>query len=271
MSLQKVLVTVKTYPTLSKKYQETVCTAGFTEEGEWIRIYPIPFRRLKYEKQYSKYDWVEFNLERNRSDFRPETYRPLNHDQIKVTDNIKSDGRAWDRRRDYVLKKGVYTNLEQLIAEAKDKQVRRSLAVFKPSKFVKFLILDDGREWDKESLSIAEQEGLFENLEGEDQFKVVNKLPYRFQYQFEDDSGKTSKLSIIDWEIGALYWNMFTKTKSESQSCEAVKQKYWNDFALTKDLHLFLGTTKTNHFKTPNPFMIIGTFHPGFEDTGSLF
>ena len=30
----KVLITVKAYPALSKKYSETVCTAGITEEAK---------------------------------------------------------------------------------------------------------------------------------------------------------------------------------------------------------------------------------------------
>lgn len=41
----KVLITVKTYPAISKKYDELVCTAGFREDGSWIRIYPIQFRK----------------------------------------------------------------------------------------------------------------------------------------------------------------------------------------------------------------------------------
>lgn len=46
MPLERVLITVKTYPTLSKKYGETVCTAGLREDGSWVRIYPVPFRQL---------------------------------------------------------------------------------------------------------------------------------------------------------------------------------------------------------------------------------
>ena len=42
MAMTKVLITVKTYPTLSAKYDELVCTAGFREDGTWIRIYPVP-------------------------------------------------------------------------------------------------------------------------------------------------------------------------------------------------------------------------------------
>ncbi len=33
MEKQRVLITVKTYPTLSRKYGETVCTAGVREDG----------------------------------------------------------------------------------------------------------------------------------------------------------------------------------------------------------------------------------------------
>jgi hypothetical protein len=44
MPLTKVLITVKTYPAISKKYEELVCTAGFREDGTWIRIYPVQFR-----------------------------------------------------------------------------------------------------------------------------------------------------------------------------------------------------------------------------------
>ena len=39
----KVLITVKTYPIPSKKYDELVCTAGVTESGDFVRLYPINF------------------------------------------------------------------------------------------------------------------------------------------------------------------------------------------------------------------------------------
>ncbi len=57
MAKTKVLVTVKTYPTLSQKYDELVCTAGFLEDGSWIRVYPVPFRKL--DTRYKKWQWIE--------------------------------------------------------------------------------------------------------------------------------------------------------------------------------------------------------------------
>ncbi len=76
MAKVKVLIAVKTYPTISSKYDELVCTAGFKEDGSWVRIYPIQFRKKKYSEQYRKYDWIEIDLIRKKDDFRPETYSP---------------------------------------------------------------------------------------------------------------------------------------------------------------------------------------------------
>ena len=49
MERKRVYITVKTYPTLSEKYDELVCTAGICEDGSWIRLYPLPFRKLENE------------------------------------------------------------------------------------------------------------------------------------------------------------------------------------------------------------------------------
>lgn len=43
---ENIFIIAKTYPTRSKKYKELVCTAGIKKDGEWIRIYPVPFRSL---------------------------------------------------------------------------------------------------------------------------------------------------------------------------------------------------------------------------------
>lgn len=86
MAKDRVLITVKTYPTLSKKYGETVCTAAVREDGSWVRIYPVPFRRLDEEEQYRKFDWLECTLVRNQRDPRPETYRPKDPSELRPVD-----------------------------------------------------------------------------------------------------------------------------------------------------------------------------------------
>lgn len=275
----KVLITVKAYPALSKKYNETVCTAGITENGEWIRIYPIPFRQLNYDNQFKKYEWVELDLEKNSSDFRPESYRPKNlllQDLVSYG-MIKADRDTWAERRKYVLKK-VYTNLEVLIAEAKNRTICTSLAVFKPTKIIDFTYKSINREWDKEKIEFLKNQklqlNLFENNEQNDidEFEVVDKLPYKFSFKFEDDAGKESTLMIEDWETGMLFWNSLAANEGdEYKACEDVKNKYFEDFAKTKDYYFFLGTTKLHHYVAPNPFVIIGDFRPKHIKQETLF
>ena len=275
MALTKILIAVKTYPTLSSKYDELVCMAGFLEDGSWIRIYPVPFRKLEPDKQYSKYDWVEIDIERNTSDFRRESYKPRSLDHgFRLIDHLDTEkDKSWRRRKEIVLK-NVHTNMTELIALAKDKTNYTSLAVFKPKEVLRFEIEAVDREWDKKKLdkvkANAQQLSLFKNPEKPSE--IVKKLPYKFSYGFISDDGKERTLMIEDWEIGALYWSSLKRHEgNETKACEDVKKKYFDDFAKTKDLYLFLGTTREFHLIAPNPFVIIGTFHPKKITQTSLF
>ncbi len=106
----------------------------------------------------------------------------------------------------------------------------------------------------------------------ENPFEIVNKLPYKFRYIFKDTQGKESRMMIEDWEIGQLFWNCLAKHEGdEEKAIQDVKKKYFDDFAKTKDLYLFLGATQLNHYVSHNPFMIISTFHPKIKLQTSLF
>ncbi|OHD64577.1 MAG: hypothetical protein A2176_08805 [Spirochaetes bacterium RBG_13_51_14] len=260
--LTKVLITVKTYPTLSDKYGELVCTAGFKEDGNWIRIYPIPFRKLDYDKRYKKYQWIVADLEKNLADPRPESFYIKNHDNIYLGDVIDTEKGTWQTRKKFVLNK-VYSDMDMLISESRDKQKCTSLAVFKPSKVLDFVIEPSEKDWDQNILSSLDQLDLFQKYENP--FKVVKKLPYKFSYIFEDHNCKEIKMMIEDWEIGQLYWNCLERKESEKLALVDVRKKYYDDFALTKDLLFFIGTTRQYHFIAKNPFIIIGTFHPKYS------
>jgi hypothetical protein len=214
MPLTKVLITVKTYPTISGKYDELVCTAGFLEDGTWIRIYPVPFRKKSYSEQYKKYDWIELDLVKNKSDFRPESHRPYSHDsEINIVGHIDTGkDKNWTERKQIALGK-VYYNLSELIAEAHNKAVCTSLAVFKPTEILDFTAESVGREWDKTKLQKLQQLNIFDTFEGS-KFEIVRKLPYKFRYILKDNQGKESKMMIEDWEIGQLYWKALKDIKT---------------------------------------------------------
>lgn len=261
---EKILITVKSYPTLSKKYAELVCTAGVNEAGQWRRIYPVQFRQLNIEEKYKKYQWIEVELKKSTSDSRPETYQVSGN--LELLNDPLSTSDSWRLRREaFIDKVEIYENLDNLIKKAHGNKL--SLAVFRPYKWLGFVVEKVEREWDAEKLAVLEAEkkqgNLFKDAETvEQEFAVVNKLPYKFSYKFEDVRGKQSKLMIEDWEIGALYWNCFQNSMAdEEQAVQKVHQKYWDDFIKNKekDTLLILGTTLEHHNKKAlNPFIIVG-------------
>jgi len=277
MPRKKVLITVTTYPLPSRSYDELVCTAGVLEDGSWIRIYPVPHKFLRGLREDGhiesfKYHWIELGLKKRTDDFRPESHSPEDYtfSDLKIHGKIDTS-ENWSLRKKYCLK-NVYTNKDSLYEDSKAPQ-NVSLATFKPTKIIDFIIEDDEKDWKPEWKEQIKQLQLFvEDEKSNRPRKLIPKVPYKFYYKFEDDSGKISKLMIEDWEIGALYWNCLKSSNNdESIAINKVKQKYFNDLALTKDIYLFLGTTKEWHTRrSKNPFVIIGVFYPKKESETQL-
>jgi hypothetical protein len=276
MPRKKVLLTVTTYPLPSRSYDELVCTAGVLENGEWIRIYPMPLSFLKGLKKegkiaQTKYTWVELDLKERKDDFRPESYSPQDYGfkdlVIGETIDTKSN---WLLRKQFCLH-NVYTNLQTLIDESKEPR-NMSLATFKPTKIHKLIIEKDEDDWKPVWKALQNQMTLFPN-ENNTEKETFPKVPYKFKYKFEDETGKISNLMIEDWEIGQLYWNCLKSTnRDETLALEKVREQYETNFIKNKDLYFFLGTTKEWHTRrSKNPFVIIGVFYPKKETQTQLF
>lgn len=261
---------MKTYPTISREYSELVCTAGLRPDGSWIRIYPVPFRRLF--NQYKKYQWVTIDLIPNRSDKRQESFRPTNLDAIELQDVLGTTD-SWRERKRFVIEKGkVYEDLDELIQLNKNGEL--SLATFRPARIHDLICEASDREWDPNKLRELElkskQSDMFDD--SSDLLRIVDKLPYKFSYRFDDQHGKTSTMMIEDWEIGMLYWNCLKRHEGdEAKAIADVRKKYIDDFAQNKELHFFLGTTLQYDGWASNPFIIIGTFTPPIMRQKNLF
>jgi len=135
--MTKVLITVMTYPTLSKNHLETVCTAGFKEDGSWIRIYPVPHRLLGWNKKYRKWQYIEVDLEKNLKDSRPESYHIRDIDTLKVIDKEDNGKVDWSSRMSWIKKgKKIYDDMSEILQHTKEGEI--SLAVLKPTEFISF-------------------------------------------------------------------------------------------------------------------------------------
>jgi hypothetical protein len=274
---KKVLITVVTYPLPSRSYDELICTAGILENGDWIRIYPVPMKFLTGLRSDGrltsfKYTWIELDLKKRNDDFRPESHSPVhyNFSDIEIFKRIDTKNN-WAERKQLCTQK-VYTNLTQLIEDSKA-PTNISLATFKPTMITEFEIQkEENRDWKDEWKELRKQSDLFDPDKNPE--IQIRKLPYKFFYHFVDDAGKESRLMIEDWEIGQLYWNCLKDAEgNENVALDKVREKYETKFLKENDLYLFLGTTKEWHTRrAKNPFVIIGVFYPKKEENQpSLF
>ena len=263
----RVLITVKTYPMPSHGYDELVCTAGLLDGDKWIRIYPVPFRFLTEDRQYSKYSWIEVDLLRKTSDFRPETYsfsEGVEAEDIKVVGKIDTRN-GWAERSKYVLKE-VFDSMTELIDLAKSNECK-SLGTLKPLEITKFEIETSDDRWKRSWQNLANNVTIFDEIDKSIKTKKnpIPKLPFKYYYHFfTKGDDKPRRLQIEDWEIGALFWNCLKRCEGDAEEAnKLVRQMYFDEFANNKDLHFFLGSTLQFHRrKAKNPFMIIGVYYP---------
>jgi len=87
------MVNCKTYPAVSSKYVETVCTGGVTAEGEFVRLYPVAFRFLDVEEQYNRWDVIRVRAYRDTKDQRPESWHLEPGTVIDRLESITTDKR----------------------------------------------------------------------------------------------------------------------------------------------------------------------------------
>ena len=250
-----------------------MCTAGLREDGSWVRIYPVAFRRLEEISRYKLFEWIECTLQRNAKDFRPETYRLLNPSELRRGPRLGTSDAWWERRNSVLRKVKVYDRIDTLVQAAKANEM--SLAVFKPARVVDFVHEETERDWNPQRLTkmraTVDQTDLFDNNAWRRTFQVVDKVPYKFHYRFEDITGRSATLQILEWQIGALYWNCLKSSENdESIALAKVRQRYFDDFTKT-DLHFFVGTTLRFQLVAPNPWTIVGVFPIPHERQPDLF
>jgi len=267
--LTKVLITVKTYPDFLSNPEEVPTICGFKEDGSWVRIYPFPLKKMPFDKQFKKYDWIEIDLIKNMDDFRPESYLPVNPDlPIKVVGHLDTEN-CWHERRKIVLNK-VYNDFNEIITDSQNKENPVSLAVYQPKKSIQFESSTTISEWNSTQRYLLEKYNLYDD--GGDDLVLIPKIPFKFYYYFEDYSGGKIKLAINDWEVSKFYLTCLRKYEgNESKAYDYLRRKFFDDYAKAKDAYFFMSTTLQSHHKPKIPFSVVGVFYPKFQHEISFF
>lgn len=262
-TLLKVLITVKTYPIPSKKYDELVCTAGVTESGDFVRLYPINFRDLPYSQQYVKYQWIEVEAQKHKGrDTRKESFRP-NSETIRVLGKpIPANPGNWSTRAVYVLKNAA-RSMEDLYERKKSDNT--SLGIFRPKLISRFIIEAADSDWKPEFKAAMMQARLWDDRTASKQ--PPRKVPFKFSFSFECDDSRCNrkhKMMIEDWEVGSLFWRMVDKGFSPEAAAQKVKQKFMDEICNSKmNTYFYVGTVLAH-----GTWVVIGTFYPKMDVSG---
>ena len=253
MDKNDILIVVKTYPEISRKYTETVCTAGILADSKrFVRLYPIRFRYLEGTQQFKKYQWIRAKINKATSDPRPESYS-IYPDTLELGD-ILPVGVSWEERRALLLNENtVFPSVEALRAAQVDKGT--SLGIVKPKEVNRVLI----NERDKKDIeaAIVKKDSIIKQLDMFEKKKDLYILPVRFMIEFICDDPECSghKMSILDWEFGQLY----RKVKKDADWKEKIKSKIFNEiFAKNRETYIILG----NMAGHPQTFCVLGFFWP---------
>ena len=232
---EEILMLVKVYPTPSKKYGETVCSAGITRHGKWIRVYPVPYRDLPPSQQFVKFQWIRARITQAKEKLsRPESHK-IDLNSIKLLEKIPA-GDKWGERENYFLPY-VSKSLEVLFENQKIHNV--SLGAFKPKKVKDFIIEPSEDEWDLGQKGILSQTSLFN-----DRRATLEKTPYRFRYKFtcNDDRCVGHNMIILDWEVFESYRRWKRIYKDGKLTLEKLKEKWLTYFFQKRESYFVVGT-----------------------------
>ncbi len=249
---KRILAIVKTYPTPSQAYGETVCCAGVDlDTGRWVRMYPITFRRLA-DKTFAKYQVIECLATRSPKDSRPESLH-VDQDSIRLSGSPMPAGeKGWVRRM------ALLPPPSRSLEEVQDAQAANSTSIgmLRPAR-IDGLVMENATPWTEKQRTALAQQHLDLGAATSKQLRELVQIPFAFSYRFTctDDRCTGHKLQILDWEIGQAYreWSRTDPGRWE----EMIRQKYESELP-ARDLHLVVG----NLAAWRQTFVIIGLVAP---------
>lgn len=243
------LIVVRTYPGPAKNGVEVSCTAAITDKNEWLRLFPVPYRRLRPEQQFSKYHWIEVDVER-ASDPRPESHKIFS-DSIRIVGEVSTE-HEWQARKDIIF--ALKSESMCAIQRRRNDYGSPTLAIFKPK--IKRLIIEplDAPTWSQDELAILGQRDLFDD----DPPSELEKIPFDFRYEYQcDDPACTGhSMKCTDWEMCQSWRSWRTKYGANWEA--PFRLKYEQEMIQKFDTHFYVGTLH----KHPGAWIIVGLFYP---------
>lgn len=226
----ELLVNCKTYPAVSTKYTETVCTGGVQADGQFVRLYPIPFRFLDAAEQYGRWDLIRVRVYRDTKDPRPESWHLEHGTPIEKIQQITSKRQQWEWMR-----KTVHPSA----AAMTEKGITNGLVEIKP---LEFYWKPDEKEWTPGQLSVIQQGDLFASKA---QMKeLAERVPWQFRLKYREQStGREDDGKVLAWSYYQGFRRALSEKKDTQLALEALATKVKSSiFAEDRVVFAILGT-----------------------------
>src|SRR4029453_8253808 len=205
----ELMVNCKTYPAVSTKYTETVCTGGVDRDGNFLRLLPIPFRLLSENERYDRWDVIKVQVYRDSKDNRPESWHYIPGTPIEIVDKVQSEAERWSWMR-----RGVFLSKDEMEARG----LTNGLVEIEPTKFC---WEPDEKEWTAGQLSVFCQGQLFESKD------VLQELADRVPWQFrlsgrEKSTQKEFDGKVLAWSYYQGYRRVLREKGDESAALQSI-------------------------------------------------
>jgi hypothetical protein len=255
---RRVLVTVKAAPERSKKYGECVCTAGITEEGEFIRLYPISLDVFRRGPRFKKFSWIEVECERVEGEKlgRKESYR-IREGSIRIVDTSLTESPVDWAGREKFLAPLRSPSVESLV-EAFDRD-RTSLGLIRVGDLQRFYKSEEPDVPGAKDLRIMQ--ATFDTMGGMGRPKwILNQIPHVFRYKFRCDVPtaicRGHDMTCEDWELFESNRKWPERYGTPEMLWEKLHDRYFTRMK-DADLQFFMGTESQY-----GSWLIVGLYYP---------
>lgn len=269
---ERMLLWGMTYPELSKKHTEVVCTgAVFIDRPGLVRLYPLDLRYLKdedgnplpKENRPRKWSIISANVRRSTGhDMRPESYK-IDPASICVEGRIEAGGDGWARRESILIKpEHMVSGLEQM--EAKQAASKVSLGIVRGAKILDVTLervpKDQQDEWRARYEATVRQQDMW--LPGQKPVPLPEYKP-RITFRCPGDSKEYTR-QVLDWEVIELAKRHFGDVNPSQGFKQALLGKAFSD---SQQTYLIFGNI--NNY--PATFVVVAIVYPKRVQQQSLF
>lgn len=228
---------VKALPHVGDKHGETVCCAGVTKEGKWRRLFPVNFRSLEKEKQFNRWDWIEYQWRAPRSDRRPES-RHVQENSIRVLHPLPP------RERHRLLERTLRRSVVQASEAGESLTLIRPL---EPAFFFEPKTSERIKEQAEEYQGAASQLSFFAN-----DTRPLAPCPFEFKFRYRLPDGQLRIATCEDWETSATYFRL--EKRLGVAAALARMSEIFNQHYPSAGMAFAMGT----HSRFPKTWLLVG-------------